>query len=166
MNFWPSRWRGRRTSGLRLHAVCYFCCHRFFFVFCFFSPSCRTCIHTHPPHGHAWCSCISWVHVNVCMCLSVEFISVELISLGGCVNPSLSLMVHTAQPTVCMYVFMHYESCEMHIYSLYVLIYSCSTWPLDFCDTSEGKVEEMMNNVTRRVEGNTVTSDLQLNQIF
>lgn len=31
-----------------------------------------------------------------------------------------------------MYVFMHYEPCEMHIYSLYVLICSCSTWPLGF----------------------------------
>lgn len=75
-------------------------------------------------------SCISRVLVIVCMyafffCLflfSVELITVELISPGG-VNPlPCPLVVHTAQPAVCTYVFMHYGLREMHIYSLYVVI--------------------------------------------
>lgn len=32
--------------------------------------------------------------------------------------------------------------------------------PWNFCDTSEGKVEEKMNNVTHREGANTVTSAL------
>lgn len=35
-----------------------------------------------------------------------------------------------------------------------------------FFDTSEGKVEGIMNNVTRQVGGNTVTSDLILEPDF
>ena len=75
-------------------------------------------------------------------------------------------MVHTAQQTVCMYVFMHYELCEMHIYSLYVFILLMYYLTLGFCDTSEGKVEEIMNNVKRRVGGNSVTSDLLVEPDF
>lgn len=74
-------------------------------------------------------SYVSRVLVIVCMyaffCLflfSVALITVELISPSG-VNPlPCPLMVHTAQPAGCTYVFMHYGLCEMHIYSLYVVI--------------------------------------------
>lgn len=67
--------------------------------------------------------------------------------------------MHTAQPTVCMSVFMHCESCEdAYILAVcpYILMLVLDPWI--FCDTSV--VEELLNKVTRRASGNTVTSDL------
>lgn len=50
-------------------------------------------------------------------------------------------------------------NCVKCIYTRCMSLYTHVVLDLGFCDTSEGKVEEIMN-VTRRAGGNTVTSDL------
>lgn len=71
---------------------------------------------------------------------------------------------------LCMHVLylciMNCVKC-IYIYSVYVLIYSCSTWPLFFCDASEGRVEERTLHYLPggREDTTLVLAMLLLNQI-
>lgn len=110
---------------------------------------CWTC-YTHTP---SWTRLVLLQVTPISSCLICVCISVGLIS-PGCVippPPSLILMVHTAQPTVCMYVFMHYEPCEMHIYWLCMSLYTHVVLdPLHFVIPLKVKGEEMTNKVSWR----------------
>lgn len=118
-------------------------CGLLFFRYTYFSFCQTRDTHTHIPHGHVWCSC-RWhsgspaymlIYVCVCVCVRVfvlvKFISVELIR-QGCVILHSPLWCIQHRLYACMYLcIMDCVKC-IRIYSLYVLIYSYSTWPLDF----------------------------------
>lgn len=77
-------------------------------------------------------------------------------------------MVHTAQP-LCMhvpYVFMHYELCEMHIYSLYVLIYSYSTLPSGLWIPRKVALTRKRMPLLAGWEGTFVTSEFMVEPDF
>lgn len=115
--------------------VCYFwfCCQLFFFSACW----------TLDTYTHAPTDIPSWtrlvllqvtlpvspnLYINVCMCF-IYRVNFSLNNLTRSCNP-LWCIQHSWL-YACMYLCIM-NCVKMHIYSLYVFIYSCSTWPLDF----------------------------------
>lgn len=104
------------------------------------------CAHTHTPHRHTWCSYRSLLYLlSVCSCVCDCGRLSQLLILSHKDMLSFVILQGAYSTPLCMHVLylciMNCVKC-IYIYSVYVLIYSCSTWPLFFCDASEGRVEE------------------------
>lgn len=135
MNYDLSRRRGKSSLGpfVSFFVIIVFSSHVEFMM--------RT--HPHPSQTHLVLLQVSPVSpecVFVCgshlLIWFIDFVSRGYVILR---YPSWSV-----QHPLCVHVYIYalWTVWNAYIYSLYDLIYSCSTWPLVFYDTSEGRVEE------------------------